>query len=384
MTDTLTDNRPRPRRAAGFTLVELLVVIGIIALLVGILLPTLNSARRSAKAVVCASNAKQIVAGMQFYINENDGYLPGSPLTSGSGYLNDRRDGSGAVIEDYSQSNFPVRLAVFDYLTPIAGYLGIAFEDGPTPADREARYRQLVGEGLFVCAENVGREATAYTGGGGGSDVGPLPWASYTMPTPLLYKPAPPQGVAYERVENSASGTTGYGLTQMPKFGGQAPVEVPQGYVPKSNKVGAASTKIILSEGARYIQSSAPTYNFHPFATFGGNFGSWGAWSKYSNAQNRNAVAGNGNGPGGTRFDSRILWARHGGSDEDLKGRGGLFEANMAFLDGHVQKMNDLEASNPLHWVPVNSRIKQGEVWNDTQETFMSNGFVNGYWTVPE
>ena len=378
MTDTSTVARPRPRPVAGFTLVELLVVIGIIALLVGILLPTLSSARRSAKAVVCASNMRQVVTGMQFYINENDGHLPGSPNTSGVGYLND------TPTEDYSQTNFPVRLAVFDYPTPIAEYLEIGFEEGPTLADREARYRQLAGEGLFVCPENVGREAVAYTGGGGGSDVGPLPWASYTMPTPLLYKPNPPQGVAYERVENAASGTTGYGLTQMPTFGGQPPVEVPQGYVPKVTKVGAAPQKIILGEGARYIRSSAPTYNFHPFATFGGNFGSWGAWSKYSNAQNRNAVAGNGNGPGGTQFDNRILWARHGGGAEDMKGRGGLFEANMAFLDGHVEKMNDLEASNPVHWVPVNSRIKQGEVWNDTQEAFMSNGFVNGYWTVPE
>jgi prepilin-type N-terminal cleavage/methylation domain-containing protein/prepilin-type processing-associated H-X9-DG protein len=66
----------RRSKPDGFTLIELLVVVSILALLVGILLPSLRGARTSAKRVVCASNLRSIGQALRLYLDDNRELLP--------------------------------------------------------------------------------------------------------------------------------------------------------------------------------------------------------------------------------------------------------------------------------------------------------------------
>src|SRR3954453_4868573 len=91
----------KPKRdaiATGFTLVELLVVIGIMPVLIAILLPALSRARERGNQVKCMANLKQIGLAMQIYTNDNKNMMPygaafnGSALPEGGVYQGENSD----------------------------------------------------------------------------------------------------------------------------------------------------------------------------------------------------------------------------------------------------------------------------------------------------
>ena len=230
-------NKRSHGRFSGFTLVELLVVIGIIALLISVLLPALSKARKAANTIACASNLRQIVQAMMVYASQNNNYIPGGPNTSGA-FLFDPTPQNGAPVFDaqYSDAFCPGISQDWDWQAPIAKVMGASFNEAGDLTSRFQRFHFLMHFGVFTCPENQFL-ATEYQtdsnfwGGFGGAYVDVMP--SYVLAEDFLLLPLP----------KGAKDTVPIRYGDF-EGGNYHDFILPSNYAPKITNVGKSSMKI--------------------------------------------------------------------------------------------------------------------------------------------
>jgi prepilin-type processing-associated H-X9-DG protein len=355
--------------------VELLVVIGIIALLISVLLPALSKARRAANTIACASNLRQIVQAMISYTAQYDGFIPGSPNTSGAFLFAPTPKASYPVFaSQYNENNCPGIVCTWDWQSPLATIMGISFNQNPDLASRVQRFHFLNNYGVFTCPENKFL-ATEYTTDTAFLNSGSLTptvdnMPSYITAEAFLLAPLP-----------KGAKENGYPVRYAPdKFGD---FTLPSSYVPKINKIGPASQKIFIADGGKYSNTnnlpnyvlsfssgstgtSGGTASSNNGGTSGGAYSDYGAYNYYSEALNRAAAPGN---PSGTpKYDARIYGFRHG--NQIAFGANDSYRFNAGFYDGHVETLGDFEGANPAFWNPTGTVINPNTGSSATNDDF--------------
>jgi prepilin-type processing-associated H-X9-DG protein len=143
MRDTSVSRRPlRGAFVPAFTLVELLVVIGIIAVLIGILLPALGKAREASNRAKCLSNVRQLMMASILFAQDHHGYVPTCS------------DDSWAKANDPYRQNFAYRSntnqSLKDWASSLIPYLGGKDQDIYTFQNNPTNQSQI-----FVCPSDT-------------------------------------------------------------------------------------------------------------------------------------------------------------------------------------------------------------------------------------
>lgn len=297
----------------GFTLLELLVVVAIIAFLASILVPSLSGARQSAKQVTCSSQLRSLAQVAVGYGLEHADAIPGSPLTSGMHFtltpgfevwkpgdsVSDWYDFAGAVLPKMTRT---------------------------IPRDRPNLIRRLT-EGVFQCPCN----SETYGPYPQDEDYPVIHAVSYlTMNTFMRaggvtyrqYLLTPPAGITVDEVWKVA-------------WPEDYDVQMPDRYTPRFEQTGRMALKVLLADGFRF---------FDPPSTK-----DYCIWQK--------AFAGNQSARPPCDIESREYGEMNAAK---LSYRHGRRDAiNAAFFDGHVETLTKKESHRPEYYFPSGSTVRE-------------------------
>lgn len=337
-----------PRRtfsARGFTLVELLVVVAVIALLIGLLLPALSQARAAGWRIVGANTQRQLVVGVLAYASENDGWIPGCN-TSGRDYP------SGGVPAGVPAEIASVRRADQDGDRPLQKWDWIcpSLAGADLPANLAARWRAVL-NGFADPAQRVRYQLPRVTfqdepvSNAVTEDVrknGPLVGVSYLMPVQFQWYG---QNPFTSDPSQAPGGSSGFVLSEggqvayaYPSNGFRGPVDprkVPR-YLPKIEQIKNSSKKIAVADGFRFMTDSGLVnvdvtpggFSFGSFTTSGATFRDSREYADFT---------GQGSSPRGQQL---LATYRHGG------------KMNATMWDGHVETLSQQESRDPTWWYP--------------------------------
>jgi prepilin-type processing-associated H-X9-DG protein len=331
------------------------VVVSIIALLISILLPSLQKARAQAKAVVCSAQMRGLTQGLGSYTNDSNDWLPG---LNTSGVRMRALQGSVSDADALRRPDVPVQ--PHDWATPL-----LAQDLKDMPNNRAERMR-LVQE-RFRCPAQVGIKSVLYPFSSGSpadrADFEALgPWTALSMLMPVHFQY---WGASY-------AGQKLGSWEAVPAVPVNAAV-VPDGwevsydrYVSLISRVGNPSEKVFVADGTRYLAASGLLdHDISPIPTYFGSFTSSGGWWSGSTAYGVRAASPNWDGiqvGTGSPANGKNLGLsyRHrvarGAVGTDCRGNSGAI--NASFFDGHVQTLSDRASRNIRLWYPKGAKVE--------------------------